>query len=108
MIRVTVELLPHGSEENKRILGVMLIANDSTGSATVGNYVGSMTTEYGQRSGHVTGFARKAQSVWSLIGAFLKLWGHTKHSPKLLRQIITSDSSQIKAIAMQAAEEAGR
>lgn len=29
-------------------------------------------------------FRREHQSVWSLVGAFLKLWGHTKHSPKLL------------------------
>lgn len=86
MIKITVELLPHGKEENKRMLGVMLIANDGSGTATVGNYVGSMESEYGQRAGTVKGFNRKTQSVWSLVGAFLKLWGHTKHSPKWLQE----------------------
>lgn len=86
MIRVTVELLPHGKEEGKRTLGVMLIANDATGNATYGNYVASMMAEYGQRAGVVRGFNRKSQSVWSLVGSFLKLWGHTKHAPKLMEQ----------------------
>ena len=31
--------------------------------------------------GRVIEFNRQKQSVWSLVGAFLKLWGHTKHSP---------------------------
>lgn len=87
MIKVTVELLPHGSENGKRTLGVMHISNTGSGSEIVGNYVGTLHAEYTcptGRKGQVLQFHRKDQSVWSLVGAFLKLWGHTKHSPKLL------------------------
>jgi len=94
MIKITVELLPHGNEANKRLLGVMLIANDTTGTATVGNYIGAMESEYGERAGVVRGFNRKTQSVWSLVGAFLKLWGHTKHSPSLMEQKPTKADAQ--------------
>ncbi len=87
MIKVTVELLPHGSEEGKRVLGIMYISNDASGDENIGNYNGKLIAEYTGltgRSGKVMQFHRKQQSVWSLIGAFLKLWGHTKHSPKLM------------------------
>lgn len=87
MIRVTVELLPHGSEEGKQVLGVMEIANDGTGNQFVGNYSGVLHAEYtaeAGRTGRVDQFYRKSHSVWSLVGAFLKLWGHTSHSPKLM------------------------
>lgn len=83
MIRVTVELLPHGSEARKRIIGTLEIANDSTGTDSMGNYIGILHAEYTDpvgRRGRITQFMRRRQSVWSLIGAFLKLWGHTKHS----------------------------
>lgn len=87
MIRVTVELVPHGIENNKRTLGVMEIVNSNTGTEDVGNYNGVLFAEYTDpsgRKGTVIQFKRKEQSVWSLVGAFLKLWGHTKHSPKLM------------------------
>lgn len=87
MIRVTVELVPHGSEAHKKTLAVMEIANDGTGDRTIGNYNATMTAEYTEgRHGRVEGFSRNAQSVWSLVGAFLKLFGHTKHSPKRMLQ----------------------
>jgi hypothetical protein len=38
MIRCTIELLPGGSEERKRVIGCVEIANDATGTAQVGNY----------------------------------------------------------------------
>jgi hypothetical protein len=89
MIRVTVELIPKGDESRRRTLAVMEIANDGTGDATTGNYVGRLQAEYtrpGGRPGRVFQFNRRTQSVWTLVGAFLKLWGHTRHSPKLMRE----------------------
>lgn len=81
MIRVTVELIPKGDESKARILGTMEITNDATGSDGLGNYNGTLKAEYiDRRKGHVREFRRREQSVWSLVGAFLKLWGHTKHS----------------------------
>lgn len=89
MLRVTVELLPGGSEERKRTLAVLEIANEGTGTEEYGNYRGSLRAEYTGprgRTGHVRQFRRRSQSVWSLIGAFLKLFGHTRHSPKLMEE----------------------
>lgn len=87
MIRVTVELIPHGDELRKRTLGTLEIANDGTGTENVGSYSGVLRAEYTPsvgRRGYVWDFNRQRQSVWSLIGAFLKLWGHTKHSPSAM------------------------
>jgi len=65
VIRVTVELLPFGSEVNKKTLGVAHIANDATGSPDVGNYNVALTKFGGAttrgswwRRGKVTGFKR--------------------------------------------------
>lgn len=38
MIRVTVELVPYGIEEEAHTIGTMLIANDATGDYQYGNY----------------------------------------------------------------------
>lgn len=38
MIRITVELLPHGMELGKRTLGIAEISNDGTGTVERGNY----------------------------------------------------------------------
>lgn len=38
MIRITVELLPLGSESRKRLLGTMEIVNTGKGTATTGHY----------------------------------------------------------------------
>lgn len=87
MIRVTVELIPKGVESCKKTLGTMEITNDGSGSYRTGNYKGTLNAEYtfgDGRKGNLMQFQRKSQSVWSLVGGFLKLWGHTKHSPKLM------------------------
>jgi hypothetical protein len=86
MLRVTIELLPRGSEEGKRTLGVLEIANDATGGEYIGNYDAKLVAEYGTRHGRVRSFHRQSQSAWSLVGAFLKLFGHTKHSPTLMEE----------------------
>lgn len=38
MIRVTMELIPHGNPTNVQHLGTVHIANDGTGSQSFGNY----------------------------------------------------------------------
>ena len=85
MLRVTVELIPHGNETRKRQLAMMEIINDGSGSVDIGNYRGILHAEYTGpegRQGKVTDFYRQRQSVWSLVGAFLKLFGHTRHPLK--------------------------
>lgn len=46
MLRITIELLPHGDASRARKLGEMTIANDATGSQSVGNYNGTLHAEY--------------------------------------------------------------
>lgn len=90
MIRVTIELWPKGDASRKRTLGWIDIANDgSSDSDDIGNYKGTLYAEYtgpGGRKARVMQFHRRRQSVFSLVGAFLKQWGHTKHSPKLMKK----------------------
>ena len=89
MIVVKIEMWPHGDEAKSRPLGRIEIANDSSGDQRTGHYNGKLHAEYTDengRKGRVTNFKRSDQSVWSLVGAFLKLWGHTKHSPKYLEK----------------------
>jgi hypothetical protein len=38
MLRVTIELLPFGSENQKRTLGAIEIVNDGTGDVNTGHY----------------------------------------------------------------------
>lgn len=87
MLRITVEIVPFGIEARKRVIQKLEIWNDATGTKEVGNYCAHLEAEYGSRYGRLTGFRRHKQSVWTLIGGFLKLWGHTKHSPKLLLEL---------------------
>jgi hypothetical protein len=61
MLRVTVELLPHGSEDEKRRLAVIDIANDGTGDALVGNY--DVRAEGETIGGGVFGWSGKVSGV---------------------------------------------
>lgn len=76
MIRVTVELLVRGSEENKRTIAVAEIANDGTGTLARGNYEYTLSTQgRGRRKfreGRVEGFERKRWNVWYLMSKVLR------------------------------------
>lgn len=81
MIRVTVELVSAVHPSRSRVLGTMDICNDASGNAVVGNYHGVLHAEYtpkAGRKGEVKNFRRQSQSVWTLVGTFLKKWGHTR------------------------------
>ena len=71
MIRVTVELVPHGIEGRKKHLGTAEIWNDATGNLATGNY-GYRLSRRGQpnsdwKSGEVKGFPRKRLGGWDLL-----------------------------------------
>jgi hypothetical protein len=74
MLRVTIELVPHGDETRAREIGVMLIANDGEGTHTKGNYayVYGYTDRRGVRfsTGTVKNFYRN-QGAWALIKKIL-------------------------------------
>jgi hypothetical protein len=71
MLRITIELLPLGSEEHKRHLGTAEIWNDATGSLESGNYRYRLY-HWGNsnglwRSGNVTAFPRLNRGPWDLL-----------------------------------------
>ncbi len=71
MLRITIELLPLGSEENKETIGLMNIWNDATGTKVWGNYQYKIfkknePTEIWLR-GFVRSFPRKKLNVWDLL-----------------------------------------
>lgn len=71
MIRVTVELIPHGDESRKSTIGTMTIANDGTGEGAISNYDYAIdTARYGIDISH--SYKGKAshyreRNVWHLI-----------------------------------------
>lgn len=77
MIRVTVELIPHGVEARKRTLAVGEIANDGSGTYSSGNYTawfGRVKTGKARngRQGEVKDFPRQAKNVWHLLAHCLR------------------------------------
>lgn len=89
MIRVIAYIIPKGDESKSRELGRIEIANIGKADADIGIYEARLFGEYtpaAGRLGFVYNFHRRKQSVWSLVGALLKLWGHTKHSPKQMKK----------------------
>ena len=70
MIRVTIELVPHGNESKTRTLHVGVIANNGTGSKTKGNYYFALSQRGSRKvwkSGVVQGFPRKSRGAWNLL-----------------------------------------
>lgn len=70
MIRITVEMWPGGSEENKRTLATADIANDGTGDRDTGNYIAKFFGKSRRaplRASHLIGFKRSEYTVWWLV-----------------------------------------
>jgi len=75
MLRVTIELWPHGLEQEKTILGSGTIANNLSGTATKGNYNITLKTKGENRiykECKVEGFPRKNKTAWELLYLALK------------------------------------
>jgi hypothetical protein len=73
MLRVTIELVPHGVESMKRTIATARIVNDGTGDHSIGNY--TYTVKGAERilaEGRVTGFPRLAKDAWALLGLIIK------------------------------------
>jgi hypothetical protein len=87
MLRVTVELVPYGIEEEAKVIGTMLIANDGTGDYRTGNY-GYVYTyadrEHQIARGNIKNFPRSL-GAWSLVKKILnKRTGETTELTKIL------------------------
>ena len=75
MIRVTIEMVPGGDSSKAYTLHKGVIANDTTGTTTMGNYDFVLSKRGGPgtyKSGRVEGFARKQEGAWKLLYLVLK------------------------------------
>lgn len=76
MIRVTVELLPYGLEQNKQHLGTVVIANDGSGTKSRGNYKFRLSRRGQPESawlvGTVENFPRLRLTAYDLLYLALK------------------------------------
>jgi hypothetical protein len=69
VVVVTIEKHSGFGNQQKEVLGTMAIANDGSGTATVGHYTFSVVNRDGRRiiNGTVRGFPRKQQGAWRLL-----------------------------------------
>jgi len=77
MIRVTVELWPLGSNENKKTLAIFDIANDGTGSSERGNYKARLNPRNAWTENAVVNYPRKSYHVTKLVYLVLKKFYET-------------------------------
>lgn len=72
-LRVTVELIPHGDESRKKVIGIMDIVNNCKGTTELGSYdislsgpvIGSSSHDI-WRGGNLAGFKR-SRGYWSCV-----------------------------------------
>lgn len=67
MLRITIELIPHGNIKKARIIGTGFIANDGTGNEGFGNYKAVFRRIKSEQHCTVKKFARKRHSAWDLL-----------------------------------------
>lgn len=74
MIKIILEMWPHGYEKNKYKLCEGRIGNDCTGTLTNGNYNVSLFGKNNKlmKKGRVENFPRKRKHVWYLLYLALK------------------------------------
>jgi len=82
VIRVTVELVPHGDESRAKVLCQGMIANDGSGTLRKGNYRFQLSQQgrlsATARKGEVKDFPRLSKNVWHLLRLVL----NTAFGPK--------------------------
>lgn len=82
MIKVTVELMSALSSDNDRVLGVMYLANDGTGTDQVCHYDGRVMRKPDfivvTKKGRVVNHRRHALTIWHLVFKMLHSMGYSK------------------------------
>ena len=70
MLKITIELWPHGRQVNKPITWSGTIINEGSGTETKGNYRAFFSNRNGRgawRGSFLQGFPRKRDNVWKLL-----------------------------------------
>ncbi len=71
MIRVTVDLVPFGEEDNSKTIGKFVLANDGKGDVDYSDYVFVYSDDLdGEREGTIKNFKR-SEGIWKLISECL-------------------------------------
>ena len=71
MIRVRVDLVPFGNEDEAKEIGQLVLANDGFGNAFTGNYVFVCADDSGREyEGSVKDYPRK-RGIWELLAECL-------------------------------------
>lgn len=75
MLRITIELVPFGNEDEAKQIGQMVLANDASGDSTTGNYEAIIApdawTGAGERHVKLEGFNRRL-GAWELVKKILQ------------------------------------
>ena len=76
MIRVTVEFVPFGQEDQKQVIGTLAITNDGTGTLDFGNY--DFAIDYGRDGAALNPYDEgrviahpRSSNVWRLVQSCL-------------------------------------
>ncbi len=76
MIKITIELLPFGSEKHKKHLGTAIITNIGSGTKYSGNYKYNLSKKGNPkntwREGKISGFPRKKLGAYDLLFRVLR------------------------------------
>ena len=69
MIRITIETLPYGDEDQPKVLGWLDIMNDATGTPESSNYIYNFVSPNGKvnKGGRVAGHLRHIEGPWELL-----------------------------------------
>jgi hypothetical protein len=71
VLRITIEMVPHGDESRKRVIYVAKIINLLTGTKTRGDYGMIMyrgrSTKAIWKKCRINGFPRKQRNAWDLL-----------------------------------------
>jgi len=68
MLKITIELVPHGDKDKAKVIGTGYIINDGTGNKSLGNYRAVFRRTRGMvKNSTIKEFTRKQRSAWDLL-----------------------------------------
>ena len=85
-IVVKLELWPGGDKERARTMGILIIANDGTGTASRGNYdyqlLGKQAQDLKGSPGQIKDYPKLRKHAWELVRRILCQWNDAQKGNK--------------------------
>lgn len=66
MLKITIELIPHGDKSKSKVIGTGYVTNDGTGDKSYGNYKAVFYRTRAEQHSTVKNFVRR-NSAWNLL-----------------------------------------